>query len=368
MNPVKLVLLVGLLACAIGCTSKTPIERVEEFSRLRESDLDKAQEFLSDDPRVWYGERQGDGRPWNLHGQGMWSDWDTHFQSAGEILKWETGPNQVASIHSEMNDYFRLLDRNGSWYRKTWFFDNAGRIEGYMISDWEDAPPTHDSGDDFRAWASEAYPDEWAYLRPEGQLDPSGDRAARTRVLLVAWRQVAGLTDLALESPEGHQMAFWRSLQLLCGRSFEGSLVEINPPDASFEGQRYIMQVRRCDENEIRIPFHVGSNRSRTWVLTRNEHGLQLKHDHRHEDGSEDDITQYGGTTRDAGTAHAQEFHVDEFTARLIPAAATNVWSMELTLEKQFAYALRREGTERRFRVEFDLSAPVGMPAPPWGH
>ena len=48
------------------------------------------------------------------------------------------------------------------------------------------------------------------------------------------------------------------------------------------------MHVRECSEDAIRIPFHVGEDRSRTWVVTRTANGLRLKHDHRHEDGSEE--------------------------------------------------------------------------------
>ena len=128
------------------------------------------------------------------------------------------------------------------------------------------------------------------------------------------------------------------------------------------------MHVRNCGPHEIRIPLHVGTDRSRTWVITRSDSGLRLKHDHRHEDGAEDRITQYGGDTRDAGLETRQEFYADSLTAALIPAARTNVWTIELVQrEGLFAYALRREGTDRRFRVEFDLSRPVAAPPAPWG-
>jgi hypothetical protein len=94
---------------------------------------------------------------------------------------------------------------------------------------------------------------------------------------------------------------------------------------------------------------------------------MRLKHDHRHEDGTEDAITQYGGDTRSAGTITTQEFHADAHTATLIPAARTNIWTLEIMPGDRFVYALRREGTDRRFRVEFDLTRPIAAPPPPWG-
>lgn len=174
-------------------------------------------------------------------------------------------------------------------------------------------------------------------------------------------------TAAAVAAGGDAQDAFWNSLQELCGSAHEGQVINPQPTDSAFAGQQLVMHVRSCTDTEIRIPFHVGEDRSRTWVLTRTDEGLRLKHDHRHEDGSEDEITQYGGDTRDAGTAERQEFPADEHTASLIPAASTNVWTVEVIPGRTFAYALRREGTDRRFRVEFDLSAAVAAPPAPWG-
>jgi len=163
------------------------------------------------------------------------------------------------------------------------------------------------------------------------------------------------------------QDGFWSALQGLCGRAYTGRVVEGNASDSSFRNAELRMHVRECTPTEIRVPFHVGSNRSRTWVITRTGRGLRLKHDHRHEDGTEDSVSLYGGDTRDAGTTSKQEFHADAHTASLIPAARTNIWTLEVVPGERFAYALRREGTERRFRVEFDLKQPIPVPPAPWG-
>jgi hypothetical protein len=163
------------------------------------------------------------------------------------------------------------------------------------------------------------------------------------------------------------QDEFWRELQSLCGNAYGGRMTVGGPNDTDLDTAALRMHVRECGADTIRIPFHVGENRSRTWVLTRSDGALRLKHDHRHEDGTEDSITQYGGDTRDRGTPTRQEFYADSLTAALIPAARTNVWTMELIADSLFAYALRREGTDRRVRVEFDLRRTVEEPAAPWG-
>lgn len=173
----------------------------------------------------------------------------------------------------------------------------------------------------------------------------------------------AGVTAIAtLPAP---QREFWRRLQSLCGGAFQGRLVESNASDSLFARSTVVMHIRECSPSEVRVPLHVGEDRSRTWVITPVPGGLRLKHDHRHRDGSEDSITQYGGDTRAAGTESRQDFHADSLTGSLIPAARANVWTIEISLDSAFAYGLRREG--RRFRVEFDLERPVAAPPPPWG-
>jgi hypothetical protein len=187
-------------------------------------------------------------------------------------------------------------------------------------------------------------------------------------LLILGCAALAGCRGSLPAPPPNEQDAFWASLQRLCGRAYAGRLAQGSPADTAFAGRPMVMHVRRCSATEVRIPFHVGENRSRTWIVTRTDAGLRLKHDHRHHDGSEDAITQYGGDTRTPGTAARQEFYADAHTARLIPAAAPNVWTVEVVPGARFAYALRREGTDRRFRVEFDLTRPVPPPPAPWGH
>ena len=69
--------------------------------------------------------------------------------------------------------------------------------------------------------------------------------------------------------------------------------LEMAPEGATgFVGKALVMHVRDCRAERIRIPFMVGDNRSRTWVLTRQGDRIELKHDHRHEDGSADTVTQ----------------------------------------------------------------------------
>lgn len=173
--------------------------------------------------------------------------------------------------------------------------------------------------------------------------------------------------------------AFLERLAQHCGKAYAGRIVANTPPDGEapaasdpFEGKALVMHVRECLDGELRIPFHVGDDHSRTWIITRTPTGLRLKHDHRHEDGSEDAVTLYGGDTADPGTEERQEFPVDGYSIELflregLTASVNNTWAMEVEPETRFLYELSRP-TGRLFQVEFDLSETVPAPPTPWGH
>lgn len=177
----------------------------------------------------------------------------------------------------------------------------------------------------------------------------------RALLLLTA----ASLAACATTPPTEPADAFMANLNELCGQTHEGRLVTTDPADADFAGKKLVMGPVACNGNEIKIPFAVGDNRTRTWVLTRTNVGVRLKHIHRHDDGTEDRVSRYGGDTAAAGTETRQEFPADEFSKLIfrsnkLDRSVDNVWAVEAAPGKHFAYELRRPN--RFFRVEFALA------------
>lgn len=162
------------------------------------------------------------------------------------------------------------------------------------------------------------------------------------------------------------QESFWNTLLEHCGKAYQGNLQAEPAPD-DFEGMELKMYVMSCEKNTIKIPFYVGEDRSRTWVLTKTDNGILLKHDHRLEDGSDDEITMYGGQTSNSGSAEVQYFPADQETTDMLPDASANLWWIGID-EKQFSYNLRRVTTPNLFSVVFDLENPIAIPKKPWGH
>ncbi|MGI2855214.1 hypothetical protein ACRTDR_13545 [Shewanella algae] len=186
------------------------------------------------------------------------------------------------------------------------------------------------------------------------------------------WGLMAAL--LLATSVQGQELTaaeqFFNRLSGLCGKAYSGELIKGGSVGDGFMGQPLVMHVRQCSKTEIRIPLHVGEDRSRTWVISKTADGLRLKHDHRHQDGSEDAVTQYGGDSRSPGSEFWQSFPVDEFSIANfkqhgLAQSVTNVWHLGLE-QQHFNYRLTRE--KRDFLLQFNLSNEVKPPPAPWGH
>ena len=175
----------------------------------------------------------------------------------------------------------------------------------------------------------------------------------------------------AKASAESPSSMFFEAIKAYCGQAFAGKVVKGNASDESMRQQLLVMHVRACSDTELKIPFHVGEDRSRTWVIRKTASGMTLQHDHRHQDGSADKITLYGGHTANAGSSTLQSFPADQyskdlFIAHQMPASTANTWTVEIIPGEVYRYSLSRAG--REFMVDFDLTKPITPPVVPWGH
>jgi hypothetical protein len=193
----------------------------------------------------------------------------------------------------------------------------------------------------------------------------SCDPSKRRETALV--REGCQEQECLVSSRDTTQDVFWSELQKLLGKAYEGTVVSAPANDTAFTGKRLLMHVLSGDDSIINIPFFVGTDSSRTWVFTKDECGILLKHDHRHQNGTPDELTMYGGKTQNFGSAFRQIFPADQETADMLPGAITNVWWIDFVPGEYFVYNLRRVNTDRLFSVRFDLTKEVETPGKPWG-
>jgi len=181
------------------------------------------------------------------------------------------------------------------------------------------------------------------------------------RLLILALTALAGGSELAAAPSASADAAalFFQNVRKLCGQRFEGATeFPKDEPGHPLAGKKLIISIEQCSDNEIRIPLQAGEDKSRTWILALREGRLLLKHDHRHADGTPDKVTMYGGWAAE-GDANRQRFPADSETAKLLPEAATNIWTLEIDqANAQFVYALERNGRPR-YKAIFILKAPT---------
>jgi len=182
-----------------------------------------------------------------------------------------------------------------------------------------------------------------------------------------------GILQAAAEAPATHatpQQQFFQALRPYCGQAYAAKIIEDNQPSPAWD-HPLIVHIRDCEEAVIRMPLHVGEDRSRTWVLNLHEDFIDFQHIHLHEDGSPDAVSPYGGRTSETGTSTLQSFPADAasqalFIANGLDVSVNNIWIIDFPDEHTLRYRLTRPG--RLFEVHTDLRQPVPIPPPAWGH
>lgn len=170
------------------------------------------------------------------------------------------------------------------------------------------------------------------------------------------------------------QAAFMQAFQPYCGKAYAAHIVQDDTPSPAWD-HPLVVHIRDCEDSVIRMPLHVGEDRSRTWVLTLHRGYIDFQHIHLHEDGSPDAVSPYGGQSLDAGSATQQNFPADEaskalFIANGLGVSVSNTWTINFSGDfpnsQTMRYQLSRPG--RLFEVQVDLSQAIPLPPPAWGY
>ncbi len=164
----------------------------------------------------------------------------------------------------------------------------------------------------------------------------------------------------ALEaSLSGAEKGFMNNLASLCGKSFRGQEIYSAPGRESWADRDFIMHVTVCETDRVHIPFHLNEDRSRTWMFLAEEEGLRFRHDHRHDDGTPEELTMYGGYADGEGTQFRQSFPADDYTIELLEDTLGREWRVILSEDLgSMTYQLHYSG-RLMFAAEFDLSEPI---------
>jgi hypothetical protein len=167
---------------------------------------------------------------------------------------------------------------------------------------------------------------------------------------------------------QSNQDKFFDSVKALCGQAFSGGIVEDTSNSDAYRGRKFMLHIRDCSATQIKMPLHIDDNSSRILILTKGEDNILLQHDHRHHDGTSDDLTLYGGFTTDAGSANAQAFPESAESIEITKAHAPtrtwpSVWSIIVSFDN-IVYQVVRPG--RTIKTKFNFKNTVANPPKAW--
>ena len=186
-------LLAGLVSISSGCTHPLMRNLTEYKAAKKRGDYHTAGNYLTDDARIWFNKKVGDGAPLRAKG-GPYANWDRVFKSTGTKRHVRAKGQTVTYISSEINDYYRLIERVPTPARVTYFFDEHGLINGMLyagLSPRGSRPP--DRSCEFRQWTRQKYP---GLIDSDEMAIPN--QPERWRELLIEWRADVGLPAVAL--------------------------------------------------------------------------------------------------------------------------------------------------------------------------
>lgn len=188
-------ILSGALLVSGGCTHPL-IARVNAFrSAVKSGDTEAAAGFLTADPRVWFDKKEGPGRPLTVEG-GPWRHWDRFFNSTSTADGFEVRGDTVTYVITETNDYYKLIEREPSKVRITYYMTHDRKIAGRLVSGVPGVKRSPDRLKQFETWQALHHPDATAELAFGTNNPPTVECARRWKDLLVEWRAAEGLTPV----------------------------------------------------------------------------------------------------------------------------------------------------------------------------
>ncbi len=178
-------------------------------------------------------------------------------------------------------------------------------------------------------------------------------------VTALCGKQVIAQDDRSRNQLNISDQAFFDHLRGLCGKSFAGEETYIAEGRESWAHYDFVMHVTVCEDDRVHIPFHLSDDHSRTWMFLIEDGRLRFRHDHRHPDGTPEDLNLYGGNADETGNAFVQRFPADEYTVEMLQDTLGRKWTVILAEDLSYMKYRLSYHNELIFEGTFDLTGPI---------
>lgn len=157
-------------------------------------------------------------------------------------------------------------------------------------------------------------------------------------------------------TPTINQHSFFDNLQGLCKKKFAGYIVYPAGKEAPFQGKKIWIEVASCSAKEIRIPINIGEKIYRTLILGRNESGVYLQHENKRPDGSQAEISLYGGKALSHQSPFLLVFPADSYSKQLLGSERNSSWSLSISSDKSTLSYIAESDGRLDIQIDFNLS------------
>ena len=156
------------------------------------------------------------------------------------------------------------------------------------------------------------------------------------------------------KSPE---LSFYNNLQALCKNKYAGSIVYPAGKEAPFQGKKIWIELASCSAKELRIPINIGDKVYRTLILGRNENSVFLQHENKRPDGSQAEISLYGGRAVTLTSPSLLVFPADSYSKQILGAERNCIWTLSISSDKSTLSYIAESDGRLDLQIDFNLTA-----------
>lgn len=153
--------------------------------------------------------------------------------------------------------------------------------------------------------------------------------------------------------------SFYQQLQAYCGKKLIGHVLYPAGKEAPFQGMEIWLEVAQCNQKEIRLPIYINRKIYRTLILSQDKTKYILRHENKRPDGSQAEISMYGGQTAGKNDTYLLLFPADDYSRQLLGAELNYAWSLAFNSDKStLSYMIENDG-KLTLQLDFDLTQQV---------
>lgn len=156
-----------------------------------------------------------------------------------------------------------------------------------------------------------------------------------------------------------HSESFLENFHHFCKKEFKGSIVYPAGNDAPFKGQLIKVKVIHISPNEIQLPITIGNKIYRILHLKKDANGVWLQHENKKPDGTQAEISLYGGKAINSDKPFLMVFQADAYTKALLGSERNSSWLLAFSNDKQILTYIAQSDGFLDLQLDFDLTTPV---------